>query len=276
MYKRQVFAYDDEVIAALIRALEHESHFVRTQAASSLDPAVSSGHPGARSALEKLLEDDIRSVRVNAAWALRRSVKLDSQAGKDLLAYLNFNGDQPAGAMQQGAFYLDRGEVQKALTYYAKSVEWDPNSPPMRHELAVVLSMAGRTQEAVAQLEQAAQLDPNEAEYPYKLALAWNELGDTGKTLQYLEQATRINQQHPRAWYNLGIARSAAGDMRGAIDALVRAEGIQPENPEFPYARATIHAQMRQIPEAIQAAQQALSIAPVHPGANALINQLRR
>jgi tetratricopeptide (TPR) repeat protein len=264
-----------DVPPALIAALDHADALVRENAARSLEPlAQQQRDPTVRQALERRLNDPARSVRVRAAWALRDTIDPDSHAGWDLLTYLNQSADQPGGAMQQGIYHLARNELEPAVDYFKKAVNWDPNSAPFRDSLAVALSMQGKTSEAIEQLEWAAKLDPRDAEYPYKLALAYSELGQLGKTIDLLQQALNLNPRHPRAAYNLGLAFSQANQPEQAIAALKRAEATSPNDPQIPYARATVHARLGQKAEARDAARRALQLDPAYTDAARLLQSL--
>ena len=268
------FLDDAEVRRELVRALSHTNALVRSHAALSLGPLASGGHPGIEEALEERLDDPRRSVRIQAAWALRAREDLPEPAGGDLDLYLRHNSDQPTGQMQLGALALARGRNEEALEHYRRASEWDPGSPPIRHELAIVHSRMGDHREALEQLQEACRLDPQEAEYRFKLALAWNDLGDTDRTIESLEKAVELDSGHSRAWYNLGLARSGKGDAEGAMDALKRGESASPRDPDIPYAMATILHGMGLHSEARAAAARAAGLG--HGAATRLLEMLSR
>lgn len=271
------WVYEEAAREALLRSLKNSSPLVRASAALSLGPLVQADPSDpTRKKLEPLLEDPIRLVRVNAAWALRGNIPAHSRAAKEVAMYLIHNSDQPTGALQQGAYYLAQGNTSKALEYFQKSVNWDPNSAPLRHELAVAWSMKGDLRKSIQELEKAAELDPAEAEYPFKLALAWNELNDLNQAIQSLEKAVELDPRHPRAWYNLGLAYNSAGDPEDGIKALIRAESVNPLDPSIPYARATIHARLGEIDEARAAAARTLELQPNYQPAISLLQSIRR
>ncbi|MBI1178598.1 tetratricopeptide repeat protein [bacterium] len=266
---------DADVQQALMASLESTNALVRSQVAFALAPAAQANSSPVRTALREHLNDPIRSVRVNAAWGLRNEVPLDATATRELQRFLQFNADQPTGLLQLGSWELARNNPNAALTNFEKAVSWDPNSAPLRHELAVLYGMMNRPADALKELQAAVRIAPNDAEFQYKLGLAWNEMGDLTKATQALEKAVELNPRHARAWYNLGLARQQVGLSQQAIDALYRAESIDPRDPGIPYARATIHAQLGQANEARAAAERALSIDPSFAAARQLIDSLR-
>lgn len=271
------WVYETEARTALIESLKHTSPLVRASAALSLGPLVQSDPSDpTRRKIEPLLEDPVRLVRVNAAWALRGKVPPNSRAAKEVAMYLIHNSDQPTGSLQQGAYYLAQGNTSKALDYFQNAVNWDPNSAPLRHELAVAWSIKGDLRKSISELEKAAELDPIQAEYPFKLALAWNELNQLDKAIQSLEKAVELDPRHPRAWYNLGLAYNSNGDPEDGVKALIRAESVNPLDPSIPYARATIHARLGEIDEARAATSRALELQPNYAPASSLLESLPR
>ncbi|MCA1963278.1 MAG: tetratricopeptide repeat protein, partial [Prosthecobacter sp.] len=250
------WAAEPAVITALQNQLQHEHPLVRQSAARSLEPALAA--PGVRPALEKLLTDPARSVRVTAAWALRENLNLDSPAAKDLQHMLQHNADQPSGQMQLGQWHYAQRDLPAAIQHMETAIRWDPNSPPFHHDLALLHSTAGNTPQTIQKLRDAIQLAPNEAQYHYELGLALSETGDLAATAAALRECVRLQPRFARAWYNLGLALSQQGQTAEAIAALKQAETADPRDPTIPYARATIHAQLGQKAEAIAAAEQAI------------------
>jgi tetratricopeptide (TPR) repeat protein len=224
--------------------------------------------------VDSLLNDPVRSVRLAAAWALRGLLDLDSLPGRELLHMLDQNADQPSGQLQYGAFWFARNNPQAALEHYQKAVQWDANSAPIHHELAVAYSVLGKKKEALHELQEAVRLDPTQPEFFFKLALAWNETGNVDQTIKAIEQTVKLDPQHARAWYNLGLARNGKGDASGAIEALRKAEAASTGDASIPYARATIHLRMGQKEEAQEAAVRALQIDPQNQDAMQLLRVL--
>ena len=269
------WADNPPVRAALLRSLEDTNALVRSKAARALDALAEQPDGVVREALRRRLDDPVRGARLSAAWGLRATPGPASIAGRDLDYYLNHHADQPVGQLQLGHYLLARHQLEPALTHLQRAVQWDTNSAPIRHELAVVLSTMGRTREAVEHLEAACRLEPRQAEYRFKLGLAWNELGDLPRTIEALEQAVRLAPRHARALYNLGLAYNSRGDAEQAIEMLTRAESAAPGDPHIPYARATIYARLGRMPEARSAAARALQIQPDFPDASELLRRLQ-
>jgi predicted CXXCH cytochrome family protein len=265
---------EPQVAAVLRRSLSDSNALVREKAARAFDTGVENQAAATTEALHARLEDPVRSVRVAAAWALRASLDTNSKAGRELNLFLDANADQPGGQLQQGEFFVARGDPQKALEHYRKAVAWDPASAPIRHDLAVLYSSLNQNGEALEQLREAVRLEPREAEYHFSLALALSDGGELEKAIAELHEAVRLNPRHADAWRNLGLALAAKDDLNGARNALERAEGIEPGDARIPYARATVLARLGRVAEARAAAERALELRPDYPEARELMQRL--
>ncbi len=267
---------EPEVAQALVDALNNESPLVREAAVRSLLVQTRAENRDIRKAVKPLLDDPIRSVRVAAAWALIEDLDLKSKAGRELVHMLDHNADQPLGRMQLSQFALLRGNPEIAIRQIRKAIEWDPNSPPFHHDLAILLSMTGDIKGSIVALEEAIRLDPNDPEYHYKMGLAWSEAGDLGKCVNSLEASINLNPNNGRTWYNLGLAYNGLQEPDKAIGALMRAEQLNPDDATIPYARATIHTRLNQRQQAIEATTKAIQIRQNYPEAIELMRRLMR
>jgi tetratricopeptide (TPR) repeat protein len=265
-----------EASKALVSQFADPSPLVREAAVRSLVHPSRQKDESVRKAIQPLLDDPARSVRVAAAWALVDTLDLKSKAGRELVHMLDLNSDQPTGRMQLSQFAFHRGDSASAIRQIRKAIEWDPNSPPFHHDLAILLSSTGDVPGAIHAIREAIRLAPDDSEYHYKLALALNETGDLPGAAASLGKTVALDPGHARAWYNLGLARNAMDQPQQAITALANGEKADPSDAAIPYARATIHARLGQRDAALQAAGRALQIRPDFPEALQLLRALSR
>jgi tetratricopeptide (TPR) repeat protein len=251
---------ESNVQAQLQHSLTDGHALARAAAVRSLEPLTRAGEPAAVGAVRRHLTDAARNVRVDAAWALRRSLDTNSAAGRDLLVHLQHNADQPQGQMQNGVFQFERGDVSGGVASLRRAITWDPHSAPLHDTLAVMFSTQGRSADAVASLQTAVRLAPDQADYRYRLGLAFGEAGDLVQARAALAEAVRLDPAFARAWYNLGLAQSALNEAGPALESLIRAETLEARDPMIPYARATILARLGRVNEARVAAQRALEL----------------
>ncbi len=220
-----------------------------------------------RMGLRGLLDDPVRSVRIAAAWALRRTLDEDHSSALELMAFLELNADQPAGAMQLGSWYFDRsngsqGELRKALEWLEKAAAWDAGSAVALHGCAVAKSALGDSRGARKLLERAVSLQSDNAPWLYALALAVHEDGDLPRAERLLSKVCRLNPDYLRAHYNLGLARVALGRVDEGLAALGEAIRRAPRDLEFHMARVAILRDAGRHLEALARMKEAVAIAP--------------
>ncbi len=266
---------DREVNAALLRLLRDDHPLVREQAIKSLESRLNDGGGEVAGALQPKLNDPVRNVRVAAAWALRSSLDTNVVAGKELLAMLDFNADQPVGQYHKAMFNLDRGEPTKALAHLQLAEKWDPFSPPIRLETADILSQLGKTNDALHELQTLCQQQPDSADFRFKLGLALAQARQFEGAIQTLGRVVQLDASHVQGWYNLGLALSAAGQIDESLAALDRASALAPKDPQIPYARASVLLHAKRYEEARASAQKALLLNPSFQPAKDLLQRLK-
>ena len=247
------------VSAALLHSLRDTDPMVRFMAVRSLETSLRSDSRVA-AGVQRLLEDPIRLVRVQAAWALRATVDTNSVAGRDLLTFLHNGADHAGGAMQLGIFLFDRGLPDHALFWFNRAIGWDGNSAPFRDTIAVVLSQVGRSEEAVTQLEAACRLAPREAVFRYRLGLALNEVHRLDLAVKSLEETVKLDPSFAQAWYNLGLGYAQQNLLEPSLEVLEKAERLTPASPQIPYARATVLSRLGRSAEATEAMRRSESL----------------
>jgi predicted CXXCH cytochrome family protein len=258
------------VQASLQSRLTDADPLVRSTAISALDPLADQMAPR----LSGLLTDPVRLVRTQAAWTLRSQIDLDTLAGRDLIANLMHNADQPGGALMLGQFHANRRQYDEAIQWHRQAVEWEPYAAPARHELAITYSAAGRPKDALVEAEKAAQLEPDVGIYQQSLGLARAEAGDLDGAIEALKKAVQVEPTFIRAWYNLGLALHGQKQSNEAIAALSRAADLAPNDPNYVFTLATVFRDVGNLPAAQAAAQHVLTLDPTHQGAHGLLRSL--
>lgn len=267
----QLAPRDSAVLAAARDLRQDPDAEVRAAAVRMLGADPDSG-PLVRQALE----DPVRLVRLDAAWALGTELAEDSAAGRELRAYLNTSVEGPVALARRGSFRFEQGEHERGLADVRRAIGLDPRSAPLRETLAFMLNAAGRPREAAEAFARAAELAPDSAAPAFHAALAWVEAGELVRAEAMLRMAVQRDPHHARAWYNLGLLLNRFGRRDEALTALATGEAARPDDPDIPYAAATILAQAGRRDEALAAARRALAADPDHAEARALVQMLER
>jgi len=165
---------------------------VRERVARSLEPALADTN--VLKALNLLLNDPVRNVRVAAAWALRATLDLQSQAGQDLKCWLDLEADQPLGQFKIALFMLSRQQLAEGLKHLQKATAWDPISPPFLCTQAQVQDQLGQLEEALKTLDRAEAAVPDDPHIPYVRAMILRRNGRDAEAKAAVDRALRIQR----------------------------------------------------------------------------------
>jgi len=174
----------------LLNQLKSEHPLVRERTARALESVVQD--PEVATALQRALTDPLRNVRVAAAWTLRATVDMQSQAGKDLQQTLDLEADQPTGQFKQAMLLLARQQPAVALPHLEKAAAWDPLSPPFQCVRAQVLDQLGQTDKALEVLSREEAAIPDDPHIPYVRALILMRNGRNDEAKMAVKRALAI------------------------------------------------------------------------------------
>lgn len=156
-----------EVGAALLKALDDPSAVLRAEAARALSEVA---WPAAIEPLKEKLSDPVRSVRLNAVFAL---LKLGLMEVTDRYAEAYHNARQEYVAFLKefptiydirvdlGTYLALQGKYQEALAEYKNARKLRPESPQAHYYIGVTCAQLGLFDEALAGFDEVLQIDPN-------------------------------------------------------------------------------------------------------------------
>ena len=259
-----------EVASLLQESLKHDHPLVRSSAVQGLAPL-----PGSYRHLEPMRRDPSRLVRIDAAWSTLNSMEREEVSYGDLMDYINFTCDQPAGALRKARLALVEGRPEEAESWAQKAADWD-QSPHAMYSLGTVQNAVGNSEEAMDSFRRAAEMAPENAIYPYSMALVAGEMDQPLEALEALKESIRLDPEFGRAWYNLGLAHAQLDQLQEAVAALRKAVELMPESTDPNYALATVYLRMGDTTQARQAAQAVLDREPDHGQARSLLRNAAR
>ena len=129
--------------------------------------------------MRPLLNDPVRLVRLDAAWALSDELQPASAQATELAVYLAAAADQPLGQLRIGQHLANRGDTPAAIKALQKAVSWDSRSAPILETLGLIYQQAGQTDAAANAFVRAANLTPNDPEPIFNAALLFAEAGQS-------------------------------------------------------------------------------------------------
>jgi len=206
------------------------------------------------------LQDQVRSVRLQAAWNLRGNRQLlpdDHAAFAELLAVAKHQADQPAGVMKLASIYAARDNSQ-CEQWFKKAIKWEPNSSVALRDYAVYLAGRGDLAAAEEKLLQALQKQPDNPNLHYLLALGYCEQNRLDKGLDSLDRAIKLDPGMARAYYNRGLLLQQTGKTAQALQDLLNAARLQSDSALYVYTLGTLLYQQGQTEAAREAFLQAL------------------
>jgi predicted CXXCH cytochrome family protein len=275
-------AYGPAAAQALVAATRDEDVQVRAAAVGGLDVLA----PRERLlAVAPILKDPVRAVRIEAARVLasvpaplfaapqRREFEAALGELKDSLRAI---ADMPAAHASLGALYASLGQHGAAEGSYRTALRMDPYLLPARTGLAALYNAMGRNAEAERELREGIERAPRQGDLHYSLGLLLVEEKRLAEAAQELGRAAELLPDRARVRYNDGLTLQQLGRRRGAEQALLQANRLDPTDAEIVYALAVFYIQQQQYRRALRYAERLSVLMPTEPGAQQLLERLRR
>ncbi|NDC74379.1 hypothetical protein EBZ70_03580 [bacterium] len=176
--------------------------------------------------LRPLLQDPVRLVRIDAAWALSTELPEGSPQRVELDSYLRLGLDQPSGLARLGMDLANRGRLDGAMVNLERASIRDSRDSELNLLIAQILVRQGKTAEAAERYLRAAQNRPDDAESAYRAALTFADAGLNSEAEKAMRLCLQRDPARHRAWYNLGLLLVKRGMIEEALEALSCAEQI--------------------------------------------------
>ena len=159
------------------------------------------------------------------------------------------------------SFSID-GQNQKALEYFKKATENDPNSTTAWYGLGYCYAGQNSSTDAIAAYKQAIQTNPTNAFSHFHLGNYLNKLGRFDEAIEAFKQVIAINPEFEEAYFNLGIIYLKAGRLEEGKEAFQHVTRINPESNTAHYNVAVTCTRLGQYAEAVEAYKKAILIQP--------------
>jgi protein O-mannosyl-transferase len=129
-----------------------------------------------------------------------------------------------------GVGFAQKGQVDKAIEFYQKSLAINPTYTLTHDNLGQALVQKGQTDEAIAQYQEALAIDPNFVTAYYDLGLALLQKGQADGAIEQFQRALKINPNSVTIHYNLGLVLLQTGQVDRAIEQFQMALKIDPNS----------------------------------------------
>ena len=118
-----------------------------------------------------------------------------------------------------GNVYHKKKEYYKAEKFMRKALSLNPRSALASYNLGNILRQAGKIQEAIGAYKRALQLNPRYIESANNLANIYFKAKKYPEAIQYYKQALFIDPTFAMSYYNIGLAQAQLGRSAKAIQA---------------------------------------------------------
>lgn len=120
---------------------------------------------------------------------------------------------------------------------------------------------------ALPYFERAVDADPDYAEAWYQTGFCYGMLGRHAESLKASKQVIRLRPEWPATYSNMGASYFALGQFKESVDSYRQAIRLEPYNADSHYALGLAYGKLNQTQDEIQALRRTVSLRPDHANA---------
>jgi tetratricopeptide (TPR) repeat protein len=163
-----------------------------------------------------------------------------------------------------GNIFLEKGQVDGAMTHFQKALEIQPRYAPAHNNLGNALLRQGRMDEAMEHFQKAIDIQPGFAQAHNNLGIVLFHKGQVDEAMTHFQKALAIQPDNAEICNNFGNALLGKGEVDGAIRCFQKAVAIAPDFAGAQENLGMILSQKGQVDEAIVHYQKAVALQPVN------------
>ncbi|MDX6696476.1 MAG: hypothetical protein QOF02_4079 [Blastocatellia bacterium] len=129
----------------------------------------------------------------------------------------------------QGLGFLSRDDCDKALPYFKRATDSDPNYAEAWAQMGFCSGMLGRHEDALKASRQAIRLRPDSAEPYINIGSAYAYLGQFKDSADAYKQALRLDPDNADVYYALGLIYNKMGRDDDEVQAYKQAVRLKPD-----------------------------------------------
>ncbi len=169
---------------------------------------------------------------------------------KSPLIYLTYNN--------LGMAYYDKGELEKSIEYYKKSVRLNPRYAEAYNNLGVSYMGEGRPVEAIRYFKKAISLKRDYISAYSNLSHAYNNLGLSDRAMQFSILTIKLDPACYKGYRDMGYIYSKKGDIDKAIRSFRKALELKKGDFEVHYCLGALYAKKSQFKRSLYEYQNAI------------------
>ena len=141
-------------------------------------------------------------------------------------ATLAVSNNDPSVNNELGRVYHRKGDIKRAITYFKKAIQINPNYAMAYYNLGIVYGCIDNIDEEIASYKKAIKVYPNFAQAYNNLGAAYRKLGKIEEEIVLYKKAIEINPEYAGAYYNLAIAYERNKEYELAIECCDKAREL--------------------------------------------------
>jgi tetratricopeptide (TPR) repeat protein len=163
---------------------------------------------------------------------------------------------------RKGFSFSVNGQDRKALQYFKKATEKDPNSTTAWYGLGYCYAGKNSHDDAIAAYKQAIRTDPTNEISHFHLGNYYHKLDRFDEAIESYKKVVSINPGFEPAYFNLGVIYSKIGRLMDGKEAFQNVVRINPEAAKAHYNLGVSYTKLGQYSEAIEAYKKTIDIDP--------------
>ncbi|HQU81769.1 MAG TPA: tetratricopeptide repeat protein [Pyrinomonadaceae bacterium] len=160
------------------------------------------------------------------------------------------------GLYSQGLGILSRDDYARAVTFFEKASEIDPNYAEAFYQTGFCYGMLGKHNEALKASKQAAKLRPNWTETHINIGASSFALGQFKDALEAYKTALKLDDSNPDVQYSLGLTLGKLNRTDEEILAYKRTVAIKPDHANAIEKLGLAYFKQKRFADALQAFEQ--------------------
>jgi len=209
----------------------------------------------------------LQGQNLNFAIASRSIREMETDQSGQSLSEWTFNQSNQKAVLaeelcRKGFSFSINGQDEKALEYFKKATENDPNSTAAWYGLGYCYAGQNSYTDAIAAYKQAIQTSPANAIAHFHLGNYLYKLDRYDEAIEEFKQVVSINPEFEEAYFNLGIIYLKAGRLEEGKEAFQNVARINPQSKTAHYNIGVTCTRLGQYQEAVEAYKKAIHIQP--------------
>jgi len=173
-----------------------------------------------------------------------------------------------------GNIYASMGELEQAITHYAKAIQFEPRNVKAWFNMGNTLLNLGESDEAIKYYTAVLKIDPGFVNAYNNLGTIYFQKGDYPHAVKYFKQAIALDSMNAGTHYNLAIVLERQGRVREAIEHYRNALRIRHDYEEAQKKLRVLTEKQKKIEDAIEKVEREMENDPENPALYSLLGDL--